>query len=294
MLYEALQPGTYVVAVSGGVDSMVLLDLLAKQPDIKLIVAHYDHGIRSDSKLDRGLVANTAKKYKIPFIYESGNLGPGTSENQARIARYNFLRKVQKESKADAIVTAHHQDDALETAILNIIRGTGRKGLSSLGDSRELRRPLLKSAKSELMNYAKEQGIVWHEDSTNSDTAITRNYVRHILLPRIGSDGRKKLRDIITHIAVLNKAIDRDIHMYLHVQPSRQSLDRHSFILLSHKLALEILAEWLRTHGITQFDSPLLESIVIQAKTLAPGKKIDINAQYCILVGRETLVLTKR
>ena len=294
MLYEALQPGTYVVAVSGGVDSMVLLDLLAKQPDIKLIVAHYDHGIRSDSKLDRGLVASAAKKYKIPFVYESGNLGPGTSENQARIVRYNFLRKVQQESKADAIVTAHHQDDALETAILNIIRGTGRKGLSSLGDSRELRRPLLKNAKSELKNYAKEQGIVWHEDSTNTDTTITRNYVRHILLPRIGSDGRKKLRDIITHIAVLNKAIDSDIHMYLHVQPSRQSLDRHSFILLSHKLALEILAEWLRTHGITQFDSPLLESIVIKAKTQAPGKKIYINAQYCILVGRETLVLTKR
>ena len=120
MLYDVLQPGTYVVAVSGGVDSMVLLDLLAKQPDIKLIVAHYDHGIRSDSKLDRELVASSAKKYKIPFVYESGNLGPGTSENQARIARYNFLRKVQKESKADAIVTAHHQDDALETAILNI------------------------------------------------------------------------------------------------------------------------------------------------------------------------------
>ena len=78
------------------------------------------------------------------------------------------------------------------------------------------------------------------------------------------------------------------------MQPSRQSLDRHSFILLSHKLALEVLAEWLRTHGITQFDRKLLESVVAQAKTLTPGKKIDVNGDYCILVGKETLVLTKR
>jgi tRNA(Ile)-lysidine synthase len=294
MLYEALQPGTYVVAVSGGVDSMALLDMLAHQKDVKIIVAHFDHGIRSDSDLDRKLVANAAKKYKLPFVYERGNLGAGTSEDTARKARYAFLRKVQKDAKADAIVTAHHQDDALETAILNILRGTGRKGLSSLRDRRDLRRPLLKTAKADLKKYAQEQGIAWREDSTNLDTAITRNYVRHVLLPRIGENGRKKLRDIVTHIAVLNKAIDRDIHIYLHTQPSRQSLDRHSFILLSHDLALEIMAEWLRTHGIKQFDRKLLESVVTQAKVLAPGKKIDINAEYCILVGKETLVLTRR
>jgi tRNA(Ile)-lysidine synthase len=294
MLYEALQPGTYVVAVSGGVDSMALLDMLAHQKDVKIIVAHFDHGIRSDSDLDRKLVASAAKKYKLPFVYERGNLGAGTSEDTARKARYAFLRKVQKDAKAGAIVTAHHQDDALETAILNILRGTGRKGLSSLRDRRDLRRPLLKTAKADLKKYAQEQGIAWREDSTNLDTAITRNYVRHVLLPRIGENGRKKLRDIVTHIAVLNKAIDRDIHIYLHTQPSRQSLDRHSFILLSHDLALEIIAEWLRTHGIKQFDRKLLESVVTQAKVLAPGKKIDINAEYCILVGKETLVLTRR
>jgi tRNA(Ile)-lysidine synthase len=294
MLYEALQSGTYVVAVSGGVDSMSLLDMLSKQNDVKLIVAHFDHGIRSDSDLDRKLVASAAKKYGLPFVYEQGRLGIGASEDTARRARYAFLRNVQKNSSADAIVTAHHQDDALETAILNILRGTGRKGLSSIGDSRDLRRPLLKTAKADLKKYAEDQGIVWREDSTNADTTITRNYVRHVLLPKIGEAGRKKLRDIVTHIAILNKAIDRDIHIYLHTQPSRQSLDRHSFILLSHNLALEVLAEWLRTHGINQFDKPLLESIVTQAKVLAPGKRIDVNADYCILVGKETLVLARR
>jgi tRNA(Ile)-lysidine synthetase-like protein len=294
MLYEALQPGTYVVAVSGGIDSMALLDMLAKQNDIQLIVAHYDHGIRTDSDLDRQLVAAAAKKYNLPFVYEQGKLGPDVSENTARNARYAFLRKVQKQAKAHAIVTAHHQDDALETAILNILRGTGRKGLSSIADNRQLRRPLLKTTKDELRKYAREQGIVWREDSTNKDTAITRNYVRHVLLPKIGQEGRKKLRDIVTHIAVLNKAIDRDIHIYLHTQPSRQSLDRHSFILLSHNLALEVLAEWLRTHGIKTFDSSLLEAIVTKAKVLPPGKKIDVNAQYSMLVGKETLVLTRR
>jgi len=294
MLYEALQPGTYVVAVSGGVDSMALLDMLVKQKDIQIIVAHYDHGIRTDSDLDRQIVASAAKKYNVPFVYAQGKLGPDASENTAREARYAFLRTVLKQAKAHAIVTAHHQDDALETAILNILRGTGRKGLSSIADNRQLRRPLLKTTKDDLRKYAREQGIVWREDSTNKDTAITRNYVRHVLLPKIGQDGRKKLRDIVTHIAVLNKAIDRDMHIYLHTQPSRQSLDRHSFILLSHDLALEVLAEWLRTHNIKTFDSSLLELIVTKAKVLPPGKKIDVNAQFCILVGKETLVLTRR
>ena len=142
-----LEPGVYVVAVSGGVDSMVLLDLLRRQKDLKLVVAHLDHGIRSDSDLDRQLVQQVASKHGLAFVYNTAQLGPGASEALARKARYNFLRRVQLATNATAIVTAHHQDDLIETAILNLLRGTGRKGLSSLGDDKHLRRPLLHVSK---------------------------------------------------------------------------------------------------------------------------------------------------
>src|SRR5688572_27728765 len=125
-------PGKYIVAVSGGVDSMVLLHLLSQHSQSELIVAHFDHGIRPDSAEDRKLVEKTAKKYGLEFVYREGELGPGASEAEAREARYGFLQIIKVKHNAKAIVTAHHQDDMLETAIINMLRGTGRKGLSSL------------------------------------------------------------------------------------------------------------------------------------------------------------------
>src|SRR5215471_4228206 len=91
-----LEPGKYVVAVSGGVDSMVLLDVLKDVPGLQLVVAHYDHGMRGDSGQDRQLVQEAAAHYGLPFAYEEGKLGVRTSEAAARDARYQFLRRVRE------------------------------------------------------------------------------------------------------------------------------------------------------------------------------------------------------
>src|SRR6476469_10942255 len=159
--------GKYVVAVSGGVDSVVLLDLLRLYPGVKVTVAHFDHGIREDSHLDRAYVAELAKRYRLPFVYDKGQLGPDASEAEARRARYDFLSKVQQKTGSDALVTAHHENDVLETAIINLLRGTGRKGLSSLTNGEGIIRPLLDVPKSEIIDYAKRHGLQWREDSTN-------------------------------------------------------------------------------------------------------------------------------
>lgn len=310
MLNPSLEPGSYVLAISGGVDSVSLLHALVQQmqsPQTKesndrqhrvgdyiFTVAHFDHGIRSDSQQDRLLVAEMAKKYGLPFVYQNGNLGAGASEEIARNARYDFLRQVQKAAKANAIVTAHHQDDAIETAVFNMLRGTGRRGMSSLSDLPHIRRPLLHVRKSDIHAYAKEQGLVWYEDSTNADVTITRNYIRKILIPKIGKQGTIALLQAINHIKVLNKAIDDNLLVYLHVQPARQTLDRHMFVQLPHVVAKEVMASWLRSHNITTFDSKMLERLVAQCKTLAPGKQIDIDARHRILIGKESIVLTNR
>ncbi len=293
----ALEAGSYVLAISGGVDSMSMLHMLqslSRQDGYIFTVAHYDHGIREDSVYDRKLVSETAKKYQLPFVYTSGHLGAGTSEEIARNARYDFLKSVQAATKSNAIVTAHHQDDLIETAIFNILRGTGRKGVSSLADLPHIRRPLLHVDKSAIQAYAKDQGLVWNEDSTNSDTTITRNYIRKVLLPKISSKDRARLLDSINHLKVINNAIDNDLLVYLHSQPSRQTLDRHMFALLPHIVAKEVMASWLRSHNIMVTDSKMIERLVTQCKVLAPGKKLDIDAQHCVLIGKESLVLTIR
>lgn len=305
---------TYVVAVSGGVDSVVLLDILAgvvagRQAErqmlggeladapFRLVVAHFDHGIRPDSGEDRRFVQGLAQRYGLPFVYDEGRLGPGASEAAARQARYAFLRRVGQASHARAIVTAHHEDDVLETALINLLRGTGRKGLSSLRSTAGICRPLLEVPKARIKDYARQHGLEWREDSTNADTTYLRNYVRHVLLLRAGPAGRRRLREMVLAAQEQNQVIDRLLAEQLELQsggshPGR--LERHWFIMLPHAVAREAMAAWLRQSGINGFDRRTLERLVVAGKTLAPGKQADIDGRWVMLAGRRQLVLARR
>jgi tRNA(Ile)-lysidine synthase len=302
---------TYVVAVSGGVDSMALLHILATsytpiadsknssshQPpanSYRLIVAHFDHGIREDSAEDRRFVGETARRYGLPFVYDQGHLGAGASEAAAREARYQFLRKIKASVSAQAIVTAHHEDDVLETAIVNLLRGTGRKGLSSLASTSEIHRPLLATPKHNLRRYAEANGLKWREDSTNASANYLRNYIRQNILPRFDASARQQLKELIEKARDANVQIDALLAEQLHLQPAANTLDREWFTMLPHTIAREIMAAWLRSHHIRDFDTKLLERLTIAAKTYAAGKQIDINASFYVLVRRETLVLARR
>lgn len=284
-------PGTYVVAVSGGVDSMTLLHALAANPDYSLVVAHLDHGTRPDSAEDRRLVQRTAAGLGLPFIYEEARLGPGTSEAAAREVRYDFLRRVRSDHGARAIVTAHHRDDVLETAIINLLRGSGRKGLTALDTKEDVERPLLEVSKSDIIAYAKDQGLEWHDDSTNLDTDYLRNYVRHQLLPRFGPEARDRLHAIITDLRTTNAGLDDLLADQLSGQPDAGRLDRAWFIQLPHGVARETMAAWLRANGLHDFDSKTLERLVAAAKTAAPGKRFDVLHGTELTVGRHELAL---
>ncbi len=139
---ELLIPGKYIVAVSGGIDSVSLLHALTSDKSLHLIVAHFDHGIRDDSALDAKFVANLARELGLSFVTQRVKLGFEASEAVARKHRYKFLHRACIENNADAIVTAHHQDDVIETAIINTLRGTKRRGLISLKSTELIKRPL--------------------------------------------------------------------------------------------------------------------------------------------------------
>ncbi len=98
----------------------------------------------------------------------------------ARLAT-DFSKSTKKKHHADAIVTAHHQDDVVETAIINLVRGTGRKGLTALADRPDIRRPLLNIPKSEIQKYAKTNDLDWREDETNKNANICGHYIRQNL-----------------------------------------------------------------------------------------------------------------
>jgi tRNA(Ile)-lysidine synthase len=284
-----IKPGKYVVAVSGGIDSMVLLDLLRLNPATQVIVAHFDHGIRDDSSLDREFVRHVAARHTIPFVYDRAELGKGASEATAREARYAFLYKTREVSGADAIVTAHHEDDVLETALINLLRGTGRKGLSSLKSTDTIVRPLLSVSKQDIRDYAQRHGITWREDSTNSDTKYLRNHVRHNVLSKVDPHQRAQLRAIAQRMGTVNAELDTLLDA--EVKPE---LSRDWFNGLPHDVALEVMASWFRLHEIRDFNRGLLERSVVSAKVATPNRVIDIIHGNYIDVGKNNLALRTR
>lgn len=149
-LIESVTPGKYVVAVSGGVDSIVLLHALKDLPELKLLVVHVNHGIRPENqtKLDENLIRDLCNKWNIEFDLVKLELGTTASEELARNKRHQYLQQVLKSKNYNKIITAHHMDDVVETIIINLLRGTGRKGLSSLKNDEVYLRPLINTSNS--------------------------------------------------------------------------------------------------------------------------------------------------
>jgi tRNA(Ile)-lysidine synthase len=295
-----LERGKYIIAVSGGVDSMVLLDLAAKLENAELIVAHFDHGIHERSAEYCDFVKAVAKTMGLKFVSEKGELGPSTSEAKAREARYKFLNKAKDEYKAKAILTAHHRDDLLETAVINLLRGSGRKGLSSLRSTQEIKRPLLPYTKKQITNYAKKQELTWREDPTNQDTSYMRNYVRLKIVPRLNEKQKKQFLGLIDSqqetnrvleklIAKLSqKAVVKDENSVLIAK--NLQLEKKIFNGLSHDMSKELMAELLRSEKIP-FDAKLLEKSVVFAKTARPGKKFVLSKRYYFEVAGDKVIL---
>jgi len=294
----SLEPGKYIVAVSGGVDSMSLLHFLATSylppSDVQLVVAHFDHGIRSDSRQDRELVQKIAQQYNLPFEYEEGNLGVAVSEAAARKARYDFLQKTRERHNAKAIVTAHHADDLLETAILNLLRGTGRKGLSSLSNRPGMVRPLLGITKANILAYAQQHGVEWREDSTNVETRYARNYVRHRVLPRFSDEKKDQLLTILREASDINKDLDEELMDILGEQVASGELERAYITQLPHPVSREVVATWLRAQGVREFDRKTLERLVVATKTGRPGTIVDIYGLHQVRLDKHKLELTSK
>jgi len=193
------EPGEALVAVSGGADSVALLELLnamAKELGLALVVAHVDHGISSDGRTVGRSVKTIADKYGLPFELTALNLGPDATETEARRARYAWLREVQKRRGATYLVTAHHEDDQVETILLRALRGSAPAGLGGIAARARggLVRPLLPFTRGELHGYVTERGLPAYDDPANRDPRHLRSWVRTTLLPLLNERLGPRLR----------------------------------------------------------------------------------------------------
>ena len=270
---------------------MVLLDMVAidyhgfrerhfsgAQFPADFIVVHYDHGIRGEvSAEDAEFVRQCCRSYGVVVQCGCGKLAAVTGEAVARQYRYDFFRRVAEAIARDDepvyLVTAHHRDDLLETVALNIVRGTGWRGLAPMNQPRVLR-PLLDVAKTELVGYAIEHGLTWREDQTNDSPRYLRNRLRALLASWSPAD-RAELVRLHRKQKCLRRQIEQELEYYCarHAtrdKPGRLVLRRYDLIMLPSRVAIELLR--YATDGY--LTSPQLRQLLLFAKVGRPGKQM--------------------
>lgn len=201
-----------LVGVSGGVDSVVLLDVLSKlqgKLGIRLAIAHVNYGLRAESNKDNEFVKVLVEKYGLPFFEKKVKLSGSNIEEKARDIRYDFFNEISRQEKIDKVAVAHHKNDLVETFFINLSRGSGLTGLVSMKPKNgNLIRPLLFAARKEIESYAKENRLKFVEDVTNKDLTIKRNLVRHKVIPEFEKMNPDFVQTITQEIQTLREADD--------------------------------------------------------------------------------------
>lgn len=209
--------GRVLCAVSGGLDSMCLLDFMTRQPGFSVGAAHFNHRLReAEADRDEAFVRDFCAKRRIPFVSGSGDTrslaereGLSTEE-AARRLRYDFLRQAAADGGYDAVFTAHHADDNAETMLLNLIRGTGSAGLAGIPPVRgDICRPFLRITRSELAAYAAARDLPHVEDATNADPdAAARNALRSAVMPVLRQLNPRFAENMARTAAILREESD--------------------------------------------------------------------------------------
>ncbi len=261
----------FIVAVSGGVDSVALLHMLVRQYGQSsrqyLIVAHMNHGIRPDASSDAEFVRSLARSYGLDYEQADANLGPGASEERARHARYTFLNELARQYKAQ-VITAHHLDDLVETVALNVTRGTGWRGLAVFGAP--VKRPLLDMTKQDVIEYAQHHGLEWREDSTNTSDAYLRNRLRR-RTTSLTLDDKRQLHALYAHQRALAKEIHKETTTLVGDGPT---YSRYFFTHVNPVVALECL-RFITKGALTR---PQLQRLLHAVKVALPATTYEAGA----------------
>ncbi len=261
-----------VVAVSGGVDSIVLLHLLAGERtrrDLHILVAHFNHQLRGDeAEADQVFVGGLATHYGVPFQagrgcvkQEAASRGIGIEE-AARSLRYTFLDEVRTLRTYTRIATGHNADDNTETVLLNLFRGSGIRGLAGIPVSRNdgsIIRPLLFATREEILAYASASGLEYREDTTNATDAHVRNILRHHVLPVV----REKIQPDVTRAVLRTSGLFRELDVYV-TQVARTGLDQ----VVTRRTGEEVL---LSVPLLQRFPGAIQSALLVQATILLTG-----------------------
>lgn len=236
ILKRHIQEGDTVVAgISGGPDSIFLLELLKKLP-IKIIAAHVNHQLRKEANRDEEFVKKLCQSTNTifsPLTSDITSLSQKSKqglEETGRKVRYDFFNKLAKKHQAKFIITAHHADDNLETIILNFARGASLQGLTGMqemetsnGSTTSLLRPLLTISKQEILDFLRFKKLKFRVDKSNNSLVYKRNFIRHKIIPLL-----KEINPSISSTLSKNTENLREINEFLKLS-AQEWLKKHTF-----------------------------------------------------------------
>jgi tRNA(Ile)-lysidine synthase len=308
--------GPLLVGVSGGPDSVALLDFLIRfRARTGVIAAHVNHGLRGEeSEGDAAFVEGLARKLGVPFATEridptSGRKGRGESlEESARKLRYGALRRMAAAAGTERLAVAHTADDQAETVLLRLIRGAGLTGLGGIRPRRrihrlEVVRPLLTTTREQVLEYLKRRDLPFRVDSSNLSTDPRRNFVRLEVLPRI-----QTMNPAIRETLLREAALFREADGYLAAEagralpgvllargPGKIELDAEGLLLYPKLLRKYVLRFVLQELNGDALDLSTAHIDALHALlTSQPGRSADIPMGIQARRERGTVIVTKR
>ena len=246
-----LENKTILLGLSGGMDSAVLLHILSKIKNIKVVAIHLNHNWRgADSKKDEELARKIAKDKNIEFYSETLPKNVKKTETIARELRYKFFEDCAKKFKADAVFLAHNKNDNVETLIYRLIKGTGPSGLNSIPKKRDLfLRPLIEVERKEIEKYANENGLIFAVDKSNFDTKYKRNLIREKILPLMKEINPETINSIsnLINLNIMNQKIVDDVILKIQKQIIKnEKINREKFLNQTKEIQYEIINRYLK------------------------------------------------
>ena len=263
-----IQNKRIILGVSGGLDSIVLFDLLKElsQPcRLKLYIAHIHHGDSSQKNIKnyrnkaRKFVLSLSKKDNLEFLNSKPASKVLKSEEEFRRFRHASLRTSLKQKKADLIALAHNQNDQLETRLIQLIRGCGPQGLKGMSYySAPYLRPLIFWARKEIESYALKQKLKWREDPSNKDNHFLRNWIRNKWLKELENQRQGSVKSLARSLESLNKSKTKELQFCI----DSKGIKRQLFIELSFKEKKQILAFYMRQSSLSNYGQSHIEEII--------------------------------
>jgi len=277
----------YLIGVSGGRDSVAMLHWLLDQDYKKLIICHFEHGLRGKAgKSDAGFVERLAKKYRLKFELGSADIAELAArtkrsiETTARHERLAFFERVGRRRRCLTIFLAHHADDQAETFLLNLFRGAGGRGLGAMRSSSnhgslKIVRPLLGVWRSEIDHYVKERRLKFRDDATNETLNARRNRMRHKIIPWLEKQYGRNIRATILRAATVLGEEEDFLETLTPVSlTNSEELKVADLRQLPPALQRRVIRKWLALHEAAEPGFEVVEKV---RGLLAGGAPAKIN-----------------